>query len=873
MRTISLLPKSGCTCRVLMRALQLVLGATAAAPVVAQTAGAGADDPPRVVVQGQRASLQTAQAIKRTQVEVVDAVVADDVLKLPDFSVTDALQRITGVQIARDRGDGAGLTVRGLLQVETTLNGREVFTAGSGRTLDFADYPSELVSSIRVYKSSAADHIEGGVGGSIDLRTRRPFDFTGGQTAASARWLHGDLADRGAAQLSGLLSRRWRLDGGGQVGLLFSAALQERAFREDQKGTGSPLARSDLVPGRTVTVPNGTSETSSEGLRRRGAAAWAMQWRVNDAVELYAEGSFAEFRTRQDSQQVNVGASPSFDAASVVLFPGTDDVQRITWTQAPLSILSFARDTVDRTRQAAIGGQWSGGDLALKADLSHTKSFNHLFFSGPFFGGRAASFTHDLSTRLPSTSVSGTDLLDPAALRYTGLALRTRPFEGRLTAAQLDADWLRPQALVHAVALGVRAARRAADNAPGLVFADVSLSGPSAADKPGFVMPNPYGDFFPDESTPSLRHYLVGNLDGARDAAALRQAFGITTPIPAGGNPLGLWRIEETTWSAHVLARFKAGAALDGNLGLRLVRTREAVSGAQSVPATGGVAPIEIDQRYSDWLPSLNLRYAAAPGLLLRLAASKTLTRPNFDQLSPSLTLVPNPVNPSLNQGGAGNPALEPIRADNLDLAIESYLDRASAVHATVFAKRVDGFVTNVSAPEVHGGLTYQVSRPRNSQAATIRGIELGGQHFFAALPGAFSGLGVQANYTYVDSRTPSSILGGNVPLQGLSRHSANLVGIYERGAWSARLACNWRDRFLSGVTQVVGVGALPVYTREYAWLDASLSYRVNERMSITLEGLNLLGTMRRSYHGVATRPQSHWVNDRQVGVGGTIRF
>jgi TonB-dependent receptor len=181
--------------------------------------------------------------------------------------------------------------------------------------------------------------------------------------------------------------------------------------------------------------------------------------------------------------------------------------------------------------------------------------------------------------------------------------------------------------------------------------------------------------------------------------------------------------------------------------------------------------------------------------------------------------------------------------------------------------------VTTISNPEVHEGEVYQVSRPQNTSSATVKGLEFGYQQFFDFLPGWMSGLGVQANYTFVDSETPSTILGGNAPLQNLSRHSANLVGMVERGRVSARIAYNWRDRFLSGITNVVDIGSLPVYTQAYGWLDASLGYRISDQMSIAVEGTNLLNTMRKSYYGEATRPQSAWLNDRQISVTATIRF
>jgi iron complex outermembrane receptor protein len=855
-----------------------------ATPVSAQTGPpAGSAAPPetaeasetaRVVVTGKRASLRSAQAIKRGSTEIVDAVVAEDIDKLPDFSVGEALQRVTGVQIARDRGEASVAAIRGLTQIETTLNGREVFTAGTGRNLDWADFPAEMISAIDVYKSASAERIEGGVGGSVDLRTRRPFDFAGREIAGSLRVVHGSLVRKNATQLSALLSDRWRLRGAGEFGALLSLVHQDRAWREDQKGSGVPTGRTDLIAGRTIVAPNSTSETTSAGERRRSAADLALQWRASPALELYAQASVAELRTRQDSQQINVSASPSFVPGSLQLFDGSSDLRSITWVNAPISILSFARDTLDRTRQIAAGGSWQASPLTLKADLSHTRSVNRLFFSGPFFAGTAATFTQDLSSDVPGTSVGGTNLLDPANFRYTGIAYRSRPFDGELSTARIDGDLQLGSGFVHTLSAGLRQAQRRAGNAPGLIFADAPLSGLSAADRPGEVMPNPYNDFFPGEGAPSLRNFIVGNLADARDAAGLRAAFGITTPIPTAGSPLGLWHIGERTDAGYLMARFAAESLpLDGNLGLRVVRTREAVSGQRSLPDSGGVAPIHVDSAYTDALPSLNLRSELAGGWVLRAAASKTITRPNFDQLSPSLTLLRNSVDPTLNQGSAGNPQLEPVRADNVDLALERYLGPTTSLHATLFWKKVDGFVVSSSAPEVVDGVTYQVSRPRNSADARIQGLELGYQQFYDGLPGWLGGLGLQANATYVDSRTRDSVLGAEVPLQNLSRRSANLVGMYEQGRLSARIGYNWRDKFLSGVTSVVGVGALPVFTRGYGWLDASLTYRIDERVSFAIVGTNLLGTMRKSYYGVPTRPQSNLINDVQLGATLSLRL
>jgi TonB-dependent receptor len=825
---------------------------------------------PQVEVQGVRASIASAQDTKRDSQQIVDSIVADDIAKLPDVSVIDALQRVTGVQVARDRGDGTGLTIRGLTQVETTLNGREVFTAGSGRSLDFTDFAAEAVAGIDVYKTASADQLEGGVGGLINLRTRRPFDFKGPQIAGSARWTRGDLVGREATQVTLLASNRWKT-GDGELGALLILADQDRAFREDQKSQGNPLNRADLVSGQNVVAPNGTSETTSLGQRTRRSAELVLQWRLSPELELYAEGAYTRFLTRQDSYQINVTASPTFAAGSAVLFPGTNDLRGITWTNTPLSVLSFARDTVDQTRQLAFGGSWTGPALTVKADVSLTKGFNTLFFSGLNLGATAASFTQNLDSGVPETRVGGTDLANPANFRYTGVTYRYRPFEGELTAARVDAEYTVDNSWINAVQAGLRLARRSANNGAGLIFADAAVAGIAVTALPQYARVNPY-DFFPGST--SLRNYLVGNLDTARDAQSLRTALGVTAAIPASANPLTLWDIREETQTAYLMARFKAATwPLDGNVGLRVVGTQERVSGAQSVPASGTLAPIQVRSDDTDYLPSLNLRYHLGPGLLLRGAASKTLTRPNFDQLSPSLTLVPNSINPALNQGSAGNPDLKPVRADNLDLAVEKYFGPATAIYLTGFKKRVEGFVITSSSPEVVDGVSYQISRPRNANTADIKGFELGYQQFFDFLPGWLGGLGLQANYTYVDSETLDTSLGAGVPLQNLSKNSCNLIAMYERGPWSARVAYNWRDRFLSGVTSIVGVGALPIYTQAYGWLDASLSYRFTDQLSLLLAGNNLLNTRRSSYYGVATRPQSSWINDTQLSATLMLRF
>lgn len=826
-----------------------------------------------LVVAGVRASVTSAQELEQRAVEIIDCVVATDIHKLPDVSVSDALARVTGVQVTRDRGEGGAVSVRGLSQTVATLNGRELFTAGAGRTLDFADVPAELVSAIEVYKSSSAEQLEGGIGGLVNLRTLRPFDFTGRRIAGSARAIYGDLAGTVRPQATLLLADRWRFDGGVELGAVGSFALQERPFREDQKSAGAPKRDDSVLPG--VTYSNGTSESASAGTRRRLGGSLIVESRLSDAARVYAEAGYAELRTRQDTYQMNVSAPGTFEADSPRLFAGTQDLRSITWTDAPISVLTFGRDTRDRTSQLAVGGSWHAGDLSLRADASRTDSSNRLDFSGLVLGANAPRFSQDLSGRFGATSVSGVNLLDPASFNAVSVAYRVLPYDGDLTAARADGE-LALGRLVDRVSAGVRVARRNAGNVDGLVYGDCAVSntacvasvsgGVPATSVPQLVAADPYSPFMPGST--SVSGYLGGDPSVLRDQPRLRSALGITAPVPQKGGALAPWRVREDTFAWYLQAVAEV-ASVQAAMGVRAVATREALSGFQTVPggAPGEVAPIEVRSSYVDWLPSLNVRWAATDAIVVRAGASRTMTRPDFSQLSPSLLLIANSIDPTRNQGSAGNPELRPFRSTNVDVAVEAYLARSTALNVTGFYKAVDGFLTSSSAPEVYDGATYQVTRPYNTNDATVRGVELGYHQFFDFLPGPLRGLGLLASYTYVESETLDPALRREVPLLNFSRNSYNLVGMYELHDITARVAYGYRDRYFSGSTSIVGVGPLPMYTRGYGWLDATVTYRFGEALSVSAEGVNLLRTVRDSRYGAATRRGSVWLNDRQLSL------
>lgn len=246
--------RSGYATRLGLTAAASILAIAFAAPAAfAQdpAAPAPAADDDTVVITGVRASIQKGLSIKRRSVQVVDSVVAEDIGKLPDNNVVEALQRVPGVQVAnRGNGEGSGLFIRGMPDITTTWNGRNIFTA-SGRQLELQDIPSNLTSRIDVYKTRAADQFEAGLGGQVDVFTRRPLDFKGMEFSVTGRAIYMDPADKINPNLSALVSNRWET-GAGDVGALLNVSYASTQYRDENITAGAMfpyVAGPTLPPG------------------------------------------------------------------------------------------------------------------------------------------------------------------------------------------------------------------------------------------------------------------------------------------------------------------------------------------------------------------------------------------------------------------------------------------------------------------------------------------------------------------------------------------------------------------------------------------------------------------------------------------------
>ncbi len=872
-----------------------------------------------IVVTGVRASLQSAQNIKRNSSQIVDSIVAEDIGKLPDRNIAESLQRISGIQVQRTYGEGSSVQIRGLTQVRTELNGREIFTAsaaGEGTspagTFSLEDMPSELLAGIDVYKNPSSDLIEDQLSGTINLRTRKPFDFNGFKIAASVGNTYYDLVKKSKPSASLLVSDRWDT-GIGEIGVLVSASYQRTAFRQDTISTepfntldtslnadGTPHTPADYAAAaalgrldQTTTLAHGTGIGEVYGDRRRFGIDASVQWKPTDTLELTGEVFRNDYKFRFADYSYfaePAGAQMSPQPGAAFTFAPNGDVISGTYNNIALAANTSLETRHSRTTDYSLNAKWKPTDrLTITADGQYVDAKTQDVRSIIGLNGVGdGTLVQDISGSTPAFSITTPEGVTNLASYNAGFYLDDlNHARAKDKAVRLDAEY-KFDGILQSVKAGFRFADRSN------VFSDTGYRYVGLATAPTNTEVVDLGDFFRgDASIPSEGLFFSRNTTlSYSDTLA---SLGISSP--ATYLPSGTSTQSQKTYAGYVAAFFKVDqlpVPIDGNVGVRFVRTQQSVTGyyqqtdlitapdgSQSTGATTS-SLVDFANSYNSWLPSLNLRAHLTDKLQLRFAASKNISRPSLSQLNPALTIT-EPGKAQINQEHdttGGNPYLKPMKSTNLDVSAEWYFSRTGSLTAAGFYKDIKNYIqTGIAARDVTftDGVTatYNVTSYSNAADAKVKGFELSYQQFFDFLPGALKGLGLQANFTYVDSKAPSPATEGpvhDVSLEGLSKYNYNIVGIYERGKISARLAYNWRSQFLV-TTSGNGSGNLPVFEKPFGQMDASITFNVTPHFALTLNGVNLLNTMTSTYYGIKTRPRDAIINDRQISGVAKITF
>ncbi len=676
-----------------------------AAPAEADDGGyAARGEGGEIVVTGLRSSLRSAQALKRNSDSIVDAIVAEDIGKLPDNNASEALARITGVQVNRSNDEANGVLVRGLPDLTTTFNGREIFTA-EGRGVALQDFPAGALAALEVYKSGTADLIEPGLAGLINVRARRPFDFDGLEIAGGVRGSYNDQSGKFDPIGNLLISDRWET-GIGEIGALVNFSYTQNQYRNavrfaqaftrtpagaTEDPTDATAVPDDLVVatpgvGNQFVFPGSVGNFYATGKRWRPSINGSLQWKPTPDLEIYADGLWQAYRGRQSNEHFEVsleraslvptgqvGVRPTL--SNVVLVDGEPDkAASLTKTGGyPAEMYRSTFDDNTDTYQGAIGFVWKTGRARISSDLAYTRStytsseysLDSMFTSAP-----TVNVAFDVDGA-PDFDLGGYDALDPANYNFRGYYEARRRTTGDSIQwrgdVSLDTDW----SWLPTLQFGGRYVDRTATVEAGNRYADANTLGIALTSLPTGSLEE-VRDGFRNDDLPRFQNWLMpsrsairGNFTGlqdiARQALAQRVAADPTNTgfadqlarfaeadIPI--DPTASYSASEQTYAAYAQGKYAFAVAdidIDGTFGVRAVNTAGVYRGTARVQA-GASGPItftpsEARQNYIDILPSANMRIKFTPKFQARFAFTMTRTRPSFDQLNPAVNIQANP--------------------------------------------------------------------------------------------------------------------------------------------------------------------------------------------------------------------------------------
>lgn len=885
-----------------LAALAMAVGFSVGGVAHAQDADDAGEE---IVVTGFRGSIRAAIEVKRAETGMVDAIVAEDIADFPDSNLSESIQRIPGVAIARDAGEGRQITVRGLGPQFTRvrINGMETLTttgatdaAGGNnrdRAFDFNIFASELFNSITVRKSASAEIEEGSLGATVDLRTSLPFDYAGFTMAATGQAQYNDLSESTDPRAAFLISNRWDLSGGGRFGALFSAAYSSREAREEGASTVRWAAFGGLNDANnSSSIPTATLNAAFrprlprfdvyEHEQERLGLTGALQWSPSRDTTFTLSGLYSNFEGSrretflQSNLTVGVGGIDVIDAeieGNSVVYAELDDVVLRSELRHDELQTEFTQITLEADHD--FNDRLSFRGLVGWAESDHVNPIQTtLLFRAGGPTGFVDGYSYDFRGNGTSPTFGfGVDLTDPATWGLEEIRLRPQSTYNAYTTAQGDLTFELNEVFTLSGGLNYRSyefettERRRWNGVP-------NSTANIEATIPGFAAATPIADYS-QLITYNGVTWLIPDIGAA--AAAWNLSDETVFPLSPTPQLANNRSVEEETLGVYGQVDWDTrlgDVGFRGNLGARWVQTDQTSSGRSII---GGVdTTTTVSRDYEDFLPALNLVFEPAEDILFRFAAAKVMSRPGLGSLNP---------NPSVSVSGsnrtitAGNPNLDPIRANAYDLAAEWYFAEGGLFSVALFHREIDSFVQTVretapftgnpfGLPDSVGiaacGAQYPLTCdviddpnfywgfnvPRNTPGGPVSGYEISLQLPFTFLPGLLANTGFLGNYTRVYSDIDYLNASGAVTYSGQltnqSDESYNLTVYYEDDRFSARVSGAYRSSF---PTNLPGRdGNATEETASSFNIDASARWNVNDNFALTLEGINLTDEARYDY-------------------------
>jgi iron complex outermembrane receptor protein len=896
-------PGAGCVTSALWKlgltASSLALIAGVPSIAVAQEAAAQ-DDPVQpeaeVVVTGLRAGLESSINTKRNETSIVEAVSAEDIGKLPDTSIAESIARLPGLAAQRVNGRAQVISIRGLAPDFTTtlLNGRPQASSGDNRAVEFDQYPSELLSSVVIYKTPDAGISGMGLSGTADLRTVRPLAFGKQAIALNIRGeltegkrLNADVRNWGG-RISASYIDQFAND---TIGIAIGYAhLDSPSKNMHYKAYGYEAFGFAVTPDSAdkALLLNGQEVFATSRLNRRDAWIGILEWQPGETVHVTADLYYSKFRQEETMRGAQWFSNGWADNATFTNIQTEDRGGSLFGVSGRVNnvapIIRNDRNTRnDELFSAGLNGEFKMDDrTTFEADLSYSTNKRREQILETYAGyGRSTGFvsgaTPNVGRTMDSIDFNVPDNGYPtyrAGLNYADAAqvsLGDRaPWGGWAHDGSIRFPDVKES--IYAIDLGIehRVGGFIDKLTAGINFTRREKS--KRVDDFDLFLKNGRQQVYVDpqylEKPTSLGYTGFGDVL-AIDLERALDVYWNRAPILDANYFDKNWDIEEELLTGFVKADFKAGP-VRGNIGVQFVQQRQKSTGmvinglepGQPIVPTTRTAGAE----YLDILPSANIIWELGGGHRLRFAASKTMARPRMDEMRANVTPSFNAMQCSSGPGCApgqtvnpwsatgGNPNLKPWRATAFDVAYEWYINRTTYFSVAGFYKDLDTYIyqrtdkfdfSGIPVPVI-GQTAYanqvispigQITLPANGNGGIIKGVEISGALDFGTIVRPLAGLGVIGSLSLTDSDLNPADNGQDVRIPGLSGTIYNITGYYESGGFQARASYRYRSKFKGEVVQLFATRGFTEILADRQ-VDAQIGYTFERG---PLQGLGVL--------------------------------
>jgi TonB-dependent receptor len=835
-------------------AISLSLLVLSTAPAVAAASGelagaAAATELDRVEVRPQLESQTRAVDLKRSSDAIQDAVSSDAMGVYPDKNVAESLQRLPGVSVTRDQGEGRFVVVRGLDANlnSVSIDGIAVGTPeDSSRAAPLDVIPSDSTERLRVVKSPTPDMPGDAIGGAILVESASAFDRDGrslrGKVEASHQDLSGHTSPKAAFNYSEVFADTF--------GVALGVNYQNRRFESDNSeveyGEFDGGSEDDLFA-------TSLQHRKYEIERKRVGANLNFDWRPDEDSQYYLRTLYSQFDDAETRQRTIF----NFGDGEVTAL-GNNQFRVDDLPADAIQKRMRYRTKKENTFAASLGGENRLTNAVLDYKVGYTRTeerVNDEMEARFEYNGDDLAATVDQNSGIPRYTLSDASWMDNGNYDFDRFVVSPKRVDDKEHSAQVNIRFDGDNSSYKFGLLGRWRDRDVdTDERELRVGPDVALS----------------------DWTTSTPEHRGGSLGQGMSSDAMRRywaQFGSqysARPQDVGANAMTSLE-EDYTASEDIFASYAMGTWDLGNLrvigGVRVENTQFQATGNQVDVAANGrsytVTPLSADRSYINVLPGLHLRYDAGSDWVLRAAANKTVSRPSFGDIAPRI---------GYNRGDEevrlGNPELDPYESKNVDLSFERYIGSTGILSLGLFHKTIDGYIVNTvsdSDPEYPG---FEVTRVINGDQARVHGAEFNWQQQLSYLPAGWDGLLVGASGTWLDTDFDPGLDGradDEFTLPRASKHVYSAHVGYEKAGFSTRLAAVYRSEYLDTLGDSA---AYDIFVAPNTQLDFSLDYKITDNVSVYLEAQNLLDKPLELYQGVRSRTLQNEEYGRTYALG-----